>query len=353
MTIKKTLLVSALLLGVSTPAIAQDSNYYISGAGGLSILHDSDVSSNLNSEIDYDNGFAGVAALGYKFDNDFRVEGEYGYRSNDVESTQQSSSATGEASAHSFMINVVYDYENDSRFTPYVGVGAGIARVDLDNVTNVNGVTVNNDSTEGAFQGILGVSYAINPRFDFFASYRYFTTTGAELNTSAGDIDVDYDDSTILIGLRYQFGGSDARPTRKAEPRPVVERRQPVAVPQEPVKRAEPEPTPVRSYLVFFNLNSSLLTNDAKDILRDVAEGMSRPGVTRIELTGHADTTGTDEYNMWLSQKRADSVKAFLTGLGFDGNSISTMAKGERNLLVPTADGVLEPQNRRVEIVYE
>jgi outer membrane protein OmpA-like peptidoglycan-associated protein len=55
---------------------------------------------------------------------------------------------------------------------------------------------------------------------------------------------------------------------------------------------------------------------------------------------------------MRLSQRRADAVKAELVKLGIPASEITTVAKGESDPLVPTADGVREPRNRRVEIVF-
>ena len=74
--------------------------------------------------------------------------------------------------------------------------------------------------------------------------------------------------------------------------------------------------------------------------------------MSRINLTGHADRAGSDAYNVRLSQRRAEAVKAELVRLGFNANDISVVAKGEADPLVPTADGVREPKNRRVEILF-
>ena len=74
--------------------------------------------------------------------------------------------------------------------------------------------------------------------------------------------------------------------------------------------------------------------------------------VTKLEVTGHTDTVGSDAYNMRLSRRRAESVAAELEKQGVPSSEIAIFAKGKRDLLVPTADGVKEPQNRRVQIVY-
>ena len=68
-------------------------------------------------------------------------------------------------------------------------------------------------------------------------------------------------------------------------------------------------------------------------------------------MAGHADRSGSPAYNQRLSQRRADNVAAELVRQGVSRNEIVVSAYGETRPLVPTADGVREPQNRRVEIV--
>jgi outer membrane protein OmpA-like peptidoglycan-associated protein len=69
-------------------------------------------------------------------------------------------------------------------------------------------------------------------------------------------------------------------------------------------------------------------------------------------LAGHADRSGSAQYNVGLSQRRADAVRSYMTARGVPDTRISTEAFGETMPRVPTADGVRELQNRRVEITY-
>ncbi|MBC2664687.1 OmpA family protein, partial [Novosphingobium flavum] len=71
-----------------------------------------------------------------------------------------------------------------------------------------------------------------------------------------------------------------------------------------------------------------------------------------IMLAGYADRSGTPKYNVALSGRRNDSVQGYLTSHGVPGSAITAQAFGETNPRVPTADGVRELQNRRVEITY-
>ena len=105
------------------------------------------------------------------------------------------------------------------------------------------------------------------------------------------------------------------------------------------------------TYLVFFDWDKSDITPEAMSILQTAAANAGEMKIVRLVLTGHADTSGAQDYNMALSKRRADAVSATLGGLGINQGEISVLAKGETEPLVATGDGVREPQNRRVEIV--
>jgi iron complex outermembrane receptor protein len=106
------------------------------------------------------------------------------------------------------------------------------------------------------------------------------------------------------------------------------------------------------SYLVFFDFNKSELTPQAVTIVDQAAKNAETTKVTQLTVTGHTDTVGSDAYNMRLSRRRAESVATELEKDGIASSEIEIVAKGKRDLLVPTKDGVREPQNRRVQIVF-
>jgi hypothetical protein len=107
------------------------------------------------------------------------------------------------------------------------------------------------------------------------------------------------------------------------------------------------------SYLVFFDFNKSDLTPAAVKIVDQAAVDAAAGKVTTLQVTGYTDTVGSDAYNMRLSKRRAMSVQAELAKQGIPADAVAIFAKGKHDLLVPTADGVKEPQNRRVSIVYD
>jgi hypothetical protein len=107
------------------------------------------------------------------------------------------------------------------------------------------------------------------------------------------------------------------------------------------------------SYLVFFDFNKSDLTSAALKIVDQAAADAAAGKATTLQVTGYTDTVGSDAYNLRLSKRRALSVQAELAKQGIPADQVAIFAKGKHDLLVPTADGVKEPQNRRVSIVYE
>jgi outer membrane protein OmpA-like peptidoglycan-associated protein len=105
------------------------------------------------------------------------------------------------------------------------------------------------------------------------------------------------------------------------------------------------------TFMVFFDFDKSDLTAVAQDTIRRAATAYRTKGGAQIKASGHTDRAGTEAYNMALSLRRANAVKAALVREGVAETDISVVALGEGQPLVPTADGVREAQNRRVEIV--
>jgi hypothetical protein len=121
----------------------------------------------------------------------------------------------------------------------------------------------------------------------------------------------------------------------------------------EPPPPAAPPPAPVQatSFMVFFDWDRYNLSPQAEQTIGQAAAAFKQTGAARITSTGHADRSGPENYNMALSLRRANAVKDSLVRNGVPAGAIQVIGKGETQPLVPTPDGVREPQNRRVEIV--
>ena len=309
-------------------------------------------------------------SVGYGLGNGVRLELEGNYRENDVRSiggfsgrgvsgagvTGAFAGSTGTQRQYGAMVNAFYDLDL-YRFgllgyalTPYVGVGAGISFNDFDNVRatrnapGANSVQIDGQSGRFAYQGIVGIAAPIDavPGLSLTAEYRYMGSLkadvrGSVINPAGGKVSegkyrfVEAQNHSALIGVRYAFNSAPP----------------PVAAPQ----AAPAAPTAARSYLVFFDWDRADLTTRARQIIAEAAQATTRVQVTRIEVSGHTDTTGTARYNQGLSIRRAQNVAAELVRLGVPRGAISTQGFGESRPLVATGQGVREPQNRRVEIV--
>jgi OOP family OmpA-OmpF porin len=124
--------------------------------------------------------------------------------------------------------------------------------------------------------------------------------------------------------------------------------------PPPPPPPPPPAPPPVaQTYLMFFDVNSASLTPEALSIVGDAAANAEIAGAQTLLVVGHTDRTGTAAYNMKLSARRAETVGRALVDLGVPADAIALEAKGEEDPLVPTEDGVPEPQNRRVVIRFQ
>jgi hypothetical protein len=121
--------------------------------------------------------------------------------------------------------------------------------------------------------------------------------------------------------------------------------------PPPPAPPPPPPPVQATSFMVFFDWDRSNLSSQAENTIAQAANAFKTTGSARVTATGHTDKSGPENYNMALSLRRANTVKDSLVRNGVPASAISVIGKGESQPLVQTADGVREPQNRRVEIV--
>lgn len=109
-----------------------------------------------------------------------------------------------------------------------------------------------------------------------------------------------------------------------------------------------PRPT---TFLLYFVIGSDELTDESKAELPKVLGALRDRPVPDVLVVGHTDTMGETLGNDRLSAQRAERMKLHLVEIGIPADRIQVAGRGERELLVPTADNVDEPRNRRVEII--
>lgn len=106
-------------------------------------------------------------------------------------------------------------------------------------------------------------------------------------------------------------------------------------------------------YLVFFDFDKSGITSGADSVLDAVAAEAAKRSVKAIEIVGHTDSSGANAYNERLAIRRANAVRDALAKRGIDVAVMNVDGRGERELLVKTADNVREPANRRAQISFK
>ena len=354
------LLAGAVVLAGLMPAAAMAQQYpslYLGLGAGVVMPNDSDTTGITATNLEFDNGWLGAITTGWKFGNGFRLELESSMARSKVESSNNRS-APGRIQASGILINTLYDFAPWGRVTPYLGAGFGYASYTSKGLPiGAAAAAVSESDWNPTAQAIAGMTFNLNQRWSLFGDYRYFAAlSDPEFAGTTGTTEVEYQDHRLLLGVRYSFGlpprpapapAPAAAPTPPPPPPPPP----PAAAAPAPPPAAAPAPQVPRNYLVFFNFDRSDITPEASNIIRQAAANAKTARVTRIEATGHADRSGPENYNLRLSQRRAEAVRQSLMREGIPANEIFVSAKGESEPLVATPDGVREPQNRRLEIV--
>lgn len=309
-------------------------------------------------------GFAGIGSVGWGFGNGFRAELELSWLSQstrvggftNVAGTQLAGG--GQLQTGGLAVNGFYDFNVGLPVVPFVGLGLGYGQTWLQNYSiytpGSKSVWTASNSAQGGIMAnaFLGAAYNITavPGLALTAEYRFSglfqnnTFSGAVTGRDAtgaiakagsnGTLKLsDQYNNALLLGVRYAFNAP--APAVAAAPAPA------------------PAPAPARSYLVFFDWDKADLTARAKQIIKEAADASTRVKVTKIQVNGHTDTTGSAAYNMQLSIRRAQNVAAELVANGVPKDVIAIKGFGFTHLLVPTGPNVREPQNRRVEIILE
>ena len=389
--------VAAAALCAATGASAQSatSGWYVAGDVGYHMPKDVKTTSSTGYDWTFsaDEDWAGFGRLGYRFSPNWRVEGEYGHRQSDLNAVRGTGNGgaqptglcapglrrsaanptcgelDGEMKATSLMANVIYDFMPNSALRPFIGAGVGTAWVHNKAFGQLSGVPLGGapyqntsfDDTDQAlaYQGLLGIAWDFAPNWSLDLTGRYLETKdlawssvsnnvgpGVGSLTNIGSFEGKYKDTSVTLGVRYTFGSPPPPPSPPPAP--------PAPPPMEPAPPPPPPPAPAayeaREFVVYFPFDQYVLTPEAQAVVQQAADYAKAGGATKITVTGHTDTSGSDRYNARLSERRAKAVADGLVGMGVAATSLAVDWKGESNPAVSTGDGVKEPLNRRSAI---
>jgi OmpA-OmpF porin, OOP family len=330
----------------------------------------------------FDSGFNVGGRVGYQW-GPWRFEEEYSFRRNGLSSlsannifgttvTSGGGRFDGQRSAHAIMTNVIYDFTIGWPVSPHIG--AGIGAVDIIDSVSLNSTTIGalppgvtqtppglvplpqtfggtilkGSGWQFGYQAIAGIRYEFSPAVSFDLDYRYLATTDATFNNSGrvpfpngnrgtnccggGQYTTGYSTQNIVASVTMKFGAPPAPPP--------------------PLPPAPPPPPPPKVYLVFFDWDKYNITPEGQQIIALAAQQYKSGGSIRLQVTGYTDLSGSAGYNQRLSERRANAVANALAALGVARTDMVVTGRGMNDPRVPTAPGVREPQNRRVEIVF-
>jgi outer membrane protein OmpA-like peptidoglycan-associated protein len=397
-----------LLAGVALTAVfaasgafAQDSGVYVAADVGYHWPEGIEASSSANAPdgrpydwtFDSEEDFAGFARLGYRLSPNFRVELEGGYRGGDIDSVRGTprgatypvglcrpgvvrtpaaavcGSPNGSIESYTLMFNGIYDFfDTSARIRPFVGLGVGINRVNIDALgqfsngtvfpNNPQNLAIDDEDVSFAYQGLAGVAFQATERLAVDLTYRYLAGSDVDFASRGsstlqpGTFSGEYRDQSVTVGLRYQFGSPPPPPPMPApEPAPMPMPTPPPPPPPAEVPPPPPPPAPVsREFIVYFPFDQYVLTTEAQQVIQEAASYAQSGQATSIAVVGHADTSGSAAYNVRLSERRSKAVADALVGLGVQQTALSVDWRGESQPAVPTPDGTKEPLNRRTTI---
>ena len=154
----------------------------------------------------------------------------------------------------------------------------------------------------------------------------------------------------LLVIPGLMFSVSCQKKLVDATPEPVVEEEvvEEVVVEEEVVVAPVAKiPDAVMQEDIYFEFDKSTLTPAAQDNLMRKAEWLRENPDTMVTIGGHCDDRGTNEYNLALGDRRAESAKAFLVDLGIDASRLTTISYGEERPVDPRNNEEAWAKNRR------
>jgi len=332
------------------PAQAQ---FYIGAEGGWTNLEDQTgsygftpgtlgrfVGPSLGAKESFDDGFNVGGRVGYMWGH-WRIEEEYRFQQNGIRGFSLGgvslANARGDRSAHAIMTNVLYDFSFGWPVSPHIGGGVGA--VDIQEglkQTPGFGQLAHGDSWQFGYQGIAGLRWMVNPSVAVDVDYRYLGATDPTFHDNfGGSYKSGYSTHNVVASITMLLG-----------PPP------PTPAPPPPAPPPPPPPPQRQVFLVFFDWDRAEITPAGMQILQQAANAWRSGAPVQIQVTGYTDRSGSPGYNQRLSERRANNVAVALVNLGVPREQMAVSGRGENDNRVPTADGVREPQNRRVEVVF-
>jgi OmpA-OmpF porin, OOP family len=333
--------ISGALMAAPMAVMADPGQFILTPFVGVQTFdHDRDAS---------DNGMWGVGGE-YQFNDHFGAEIDYAHSFDDMEA------GSDDVTYDRLSLDGIYYLGTFAKvWKPYLKFGVGHDRYDYKNAAEDQ----NTDIDAG-----LGVRVNVTDRFSWRVEAK-----------ALHEVDDSQTHGLYTLGFGYAFGGA-SKPVEKPAPAPVA-----VAAPPAPVdsdgdgviddndkcpntpRGLEVDANGCEYHLtkteetridVKFATNKSDITEEYAGEVERIAKFLRKYASVRAEIAGHTDSVGSDAYNLKLSQRRADAVKAMLvTRFNIDSSRLTAVGYGETKPIASneTADG--RAQNRRVVAVMQ
>ncbi|MDD2308916.1 MAG: OmpA family protein [Desulfuromonadaceae bacterium] len=271
---------------------------------------------------------------GYNFTKHFGAEALF-----DFVSTESTQAGLGDADVYRYGGDLLYHFFPDNNLVPYLAAGYG-------------GITVDRDNGQTLTKGV----------FDYGPGIKYFLTDDLALRGDFRHL-VFHDNETLFnyeytVGITYQFGMKTAPsaapvapPETEATPATVPE------VPLEPIPAAEPTPERMKyciSLNIEFDIDKAEIRIQYHDEVAKVGDFMKKYPTTTAVIEGYTDEVGSDDYNMRLSQQRAESVVKYLVeNFGIDASRLSATGYGKTRPIADNSTDAGKQKNRRINAVID
>ena len=333
-------LVGGLLAAGAVQAAAQGNTWYAGGKAGWSNFYGVDYDQQVKNVLDLvdpgqkDNDLGLGAFAGYQLNQN--VAFEFGYDwlgkyklDKTVARGTESAAFNGEAKAQMLQATMKIGFPATSALDIYGRLGGAYAWTESDvsvwyrdsanSGNNLSAESKGNKYHGAAFVGALGIEYAIDKDWAARLEYQYTTPLG---KTSLDESGIELDNGLLAFGMLYRFGQQgEAAPA----PAPVVAAPAPAVV-------VAPKEFSLSSD-VLFEFNKATLKPAASEALdalfSQIVAANPKDGVATV--IGYTDRIGSDNYNLALSEKRAQSVASYLVAKGLYADKVRVEGRGKAN----------------------
>jgi OOP family OmpA-OmpF porin len=279
--------------------------------------------------------------LGYDLTENWATEGVFDYVAGETTRGHQ------DINVYSYRMDILYNFMPAGKLVPYLAVGGGGTTIE----------TRHDHDASATFNYGGGLKYFVTDSIALRGDVRHLLAFETHPDTHT------LNNLEYTVGLTFLFGGkkpapapvavADATPVAQPEPEAAAAPETPL----QPIPAAEPIPEKMKycvSLGIEFDINKSDIRPQYHDEVAKVGDFMKKYPTTTAVIEGYTDEVGSDDYNMQLSQRRAESVVKYLEdNFGIDSSRLSAKGYGKAEPVAPNATNAGMQKNRRINAVID